>query len=244
MSASANAKIGPKSIIGPESEIGEGSEIGADTTVGRFVAIEKNVRVGDNVTVQAGTAIGQDTTIAVEDHDGPRPPTEIKLGASISSDCEIQSGSTIGVYTKVKEDVQVGADARVGDGCVLEKGCEVEQGAKVQDAVTVKSDAKVRSGEVVPRDTALDAPGSMVVYKRTGKRGVVTSSNDHYVFVLYGSDMQSKATKRGDLQPSPGRRMGVLSTRESAGCRCLTDDGTAGASSPATKSRRKAPTTT
>lgn len=48
--------------------------------------------------------------------------------------------------------------------------------------------------------------GCKVVY-RNGlgqfEDGVITSFNDHYVFVRYGADAHSKATRREDLQWMP-----------------------------------------
>ena len=44
--------------------------------------------------------------------------------------------------------------------------------------------------------------GRAVCYKQgfdPVEEGVITSFNDNYVFVRYGSDKQSKATKRRDL---------------------------------------------
>lgn len=44
--------------------------------------------------------------------------------------------------------------------------------------------------------------GRKVIYDPGYKteEGVITSFNDHYVFVRYGSDVQSKATNYSDLK--------------------------------------------
>ena len=45
--------------------------------------------------------------------------------------------------------------------------------------------------------------GLLVVYRRKGQKpdqGVVTSVNDHYVFVRYGSQVGSAATNPADLE--------------------------------------------
>lgn len=47
--------------------------------------------------------------------------------------------------------------------------------------------------------------GRKVIYKRspsmdTGEEGVITSFNDTYVHVRYGSDTHSKATRHHDLE--------------------------------------------
>ena len=45
--------------------------------------------------------------------------------------------------------------------------------------------------------------GLLVVYRRKGQKpdqGVVTSVNDHYVFVRYGSQVGSQATDPADLE--------------------------------------------
>ena len=47
-------------------------------------------------------------------------------------------------------------------------------------------------------EEAREHVGSGVVYR--GEDGTITSVNDSFVFVRYGSDQHSKATSPGDLQ--------------------------------------------
>lgn len=47
-------------------------------------------------------------------------------------------------------------------------------------------------------DPTGDDIGRKVVYR--GEEGVITSFNDSYVFVRYGSDFGVKATRREDLE--------------------------------------------
>ena len=52
-------------------------------------------------------------------------------------------------------------------------------------------------------DEARGAIGLLVVYRRKGQRpdqGVITSVNDRYVFVRYGSQVGSAATNPADLE--------------------------------------------
>lgn len=54
-------------------------------------------------------------------------------------------------------------------------------------------------------DEARQSIGQLVVYHPSAdepvEQGVVTSVNDYYVFVRYGSDVHSKATAPGWLAP-------------------------------------------
>ena len=52
-------------------------------------------------------------------------------------------------------------------------------------------------------DEARASIGLLVVYRRKGQpldQGVITSVNDHYVFVRYGSQVGSAATNPADLE--------------------------------------------
>lgn len=46
--------------------------------------------------------------------------------------------------------------------------------------------------------------GRSVIYRRDGDEGVITSFNDHMVFVRYGGAQGSMATRREDLNWSNG----------------------------------------
>jgi hypothetical protein len=67
-----------------------------------------------------------------------------------------------------------------------------------------------------------DDIGRAVVYMRGDPpfdEGVITSFNDHFVFVRYGKDWHSKATHRSDLQwvhrvPARLRGAGVEESKE------------------------------
>lgn len=57
-------------------------------------------------------------------------------------------------------------------------------------------------------DEARQHIGNAVVYyvdDGLAEQGVITSVNEVYVFVRYGSDMHSKATRAEDLTPLGGR---------------------------------------
>ena len=47
-----------------------------------------------------------------------------------------------------------------------------------------------------------DDVGRTVIYRPWDRpeEGVITSFNDHYIFVRYGADKNSKATRREDLK--------------------------------------------
>jgi hypothetical protein len=47
---------------------------------------------------------------------------------------------------------------------------------------------------------AQNSIGRLVIYKPTGEQGVITSANDLYVFVRYGSNIHSQATRPEDLR--------------------------------------------
>ncbi len=51
-------------------------------------------------------------------------------------------------------------------------------------------------------DEARELIGNAVVYRPFGgpvEQGVITSVNDYFVFVRYGADLHSKATRAGQL---------------------------------------------
>jgi hypothetical protein len=52
-------------------------------------------------------------------------------------------------------------------------------------------------------DPAPEDVGRFVIYTFSGgtaEQGVITSFSEHYVFVRYGADIHSKATRREDLE--------------------------------------------
>lgn len=63
--------------------------------------------------------------------------------------------------------------------------------------------------------------GNKVVYRHAGvpEEGVVTSVNDHYVFVRYGGNVGSQATRADDLEP-----IASSAPRSCRDCGCTDDD--------------------
>jgi UDP-3-O-[3-hydroxymyristoyl] glucosamine N-acyltransferase len=151
-------------FIPPTANIGKDTEINASAIIFPTVFIGNNVKIGANVTLHAGCVIMDNTTIEDDVIIGPNSVIGhyafyykkkqdgfdrmhscggvlIKKKAEIGALCTIDAGvsavTTIGVGTKLDNQVHIGHDTLIGDHCLFAANVGIAGCVTIEDKVTL-----------------------------------------------------------------------------------------------------------
>jgi len=151
-------------FITPTANIGKHTEINASAIIFPTVFIGNNVKIGANVTLHAGCVIMDNTTIEDDVIIGPNSvighyafyykkkedgfdrmhscgSVLIKKKAEIGAMCTIDAGvsavTTIGVGTKLDNQVHIGHDTLIGDHCLFAANVGIAGCVTIEDKVTL-----------------------------------------------------------------------------------------------------------
>ena len=161
---SRTASIGQDTIIQPNVFIGNHVRIGDNCLIHPNVTIYDHCVIGDHVIIHAGTVLGSDAfyfqkrpkgfdkliscgRVVIEDH--------VEIGAACTIDKGVTGDTTIGMGTKIDNQVQIAHDTIIGKKCLIASQVGIAGCTIIEDEVTlwgqvgVISDITIGKGAVV-----------------------------------------------------------------------------------------------
>lgn len=164
----------PNAVIEPRARLGDGSVLRSNAVLGHDCV------VGKRCLIHAGTVIGADG-FGFYDRPGERRKIphvgnvviadDVEIGASSTVDRATIESTTIGVHTKLDDQVHVGHNCRVG------RFCYIVGNTALGGSVTM-GDGAMLSGNVVVKDHLNIAPGSVVM----GSSGVAQDTEPRQAY--------------------------------------------------------------
>lgn len=149
------AKIGEGTVIQPNCFIGNNVTIGKDCLIHANVIIYDNTVIGNNVVIHSGTVLGADAfyykkrpegfdqllsggRVVIEDNVG--------IGALCTIDKGVTGDTTIGLGTKIDNQVHVGHDTFIGKKCLIAAQTGIAGCVIIEDEVTLWGQVGTTSG--------------------------------------------------------------------------------------------------
>ncbi len=141
-----NVHIGKNCIIHPNVVIEAYSEIGENTVLHPSVVIGYNCKIGSHCTIYGGTIIGADGfgyydhkgknykipqigNVTIEDH--------VDIGSNCSVDRATIESTTIGEYTKIDNQVQIGHNCQIGKNVYIAGQAGISGSVKINDQAVI-----------------------------------------------------------------------------------------------------------
>jgi len=152
---SATAKIGKYTIVQPNTFVGNNVIIGDNCLIHSNVTIYDNCIIGNNVTIHAGSVLGADAFYykkRLEGFDklisGGRVVLKdnVDIGALCSIDRGVTGDTTIGLGTKLDNQVHVGHDTVIGEKCLIASQTGIAGCVIIEDEVTIWGQVGTNSG--------------------------------------------------------------------------------------------------
>lgn len=152
---SATATIGEGTVIQPTAFVGNNVTIGRNCTIHANVSIYDNCIIGDDVILHSNTVIGADAFYYKKRPDGYDRllsggrviiADKVEIGAGSTIDKGVSGDTSIGLGTKIDNNVQVGHDTKVGKHCLFASQVGVAGCVIIEDHVTLWGQVGVISG--------------------------------------------------------------------------------------------------
>ncbi|CAM1333128.1 UDP-3-O-(3-hydroxymyristoyl)glucosamine N-acyltransferase [Tenacibaculum aestuariivivum] len=154
-SISQSAIIKQNTIIQPNVFIGDNVFIGENCVIHPNVTIYSNTIIGNNVTIHANTVIGADAfyyknrpegfdklisggSVVIKDN--------VDIGASCTIDKGVTGNTTIGIGTKIDNQVHIGHDTIIGEKCLIASQTGIAGCVIIKDQVTIWGQVGTNSG--------------------------------------------------------------------------------------------------
>jgi len=165
-SISNSAIIGETTIIQPNVFIGNNVTIGEHCVIHPNVSIYDNAVIGNHVTIHAGTVLGGDAfyykkrpegfdklksggRVVIKDH--------VDIGAGCTIDRGVTGDTTIGIGTKIDNQVQIGHDTVIGERVLIASQVGIAGCVVVEDEVTLWGQVGITSGITIGEKCIISA---------------------------------------------------------------------------------------
>ena len=140
--------------------------IGKNCTIHSNVSIYDDTIIGDNVTIHSGTVLGANAfyykkrserydrlkssgRVVIEDN--------VDIGASCTIDRGVTADTTIGVGSKLDNQIQIGHDTVIGKNCLIASHTGVAGCVIIEDDVTIWGQVGITSGITIGAKTVISA---------------------------------------------------------------------------------------
>ena len=163
-SISNSAKIGKNTIIQPNVFIGNNVLIGDNCLIHANVSIYDNCIVGNNVTIHAGSVLGADAFYYKKRPEGFDKlisggrvvlKDNVDIGALCTIDRGVTGDTTIGVGTKLDNQVHVGHDTVIGKKCLIASQTGIAGCVIIEDEVTLWGQVGTNSGITIGKNAVI-----------------------------------------------------------------------------------------
>lgn len=177
---STTATIGEGTYLQPNVFVGNHVQIGENCVIHSNVTINDNTIIGDNVIIHNGTVLGADAfyykrresgydkllsngRVVIED--------QVEIGALCTIDKGVSGDTTIGMGSKLDNQVHIGHDTVLGKHVLIASqtgisGCVVvEDNVKIWGQVGVRSDVRIGAGAEIMAQSGVSkdvAPGDVL----------------------------------------------------------------------------------
>ena len=155
VSIADTAIVGEGTIIQPNVFIGNNVSIGKNCLIHPNVTIYDNAIIGDQVIIHANTVLGADAFYYKNRPEGfdqllSVGRVVVKNNVHIVASCTIDKGvtgdTTIGVGTKIDNQVHVGHDTKIGKKCLIASQTGIAGCVIIEDEVTLWGQVGTNSG--------------------------------------------------------------------------------------------------
>ena len=199
---SDSASVGENTIIQPNCFIGHNVFIGKNCTIHSNVSIYDDTIIGDNVTIHSGTVLGANAfyykkrsegydrlkssgRVVIEDN--------VDIGASCTIDRGVTADTTIGVGSKLDNQIQIGHDTVIGKNCLIASHTGVAGCVIIEDDVTIWGQVGITSGITIGAKTVISAKAGVSKSLEGGK---------HY-FGIPAEDFRTKYKEIASIKKIP-----------------------------------------
>ena len=199
---SDSASVGENTIIQPNCFVGHNVFIGKNCTIHSNVSIYDDTIIGDNVTIHSGTVIGANAfyykkrsegydrlkssgRVVIEDN--------VDIGASCTIDRGVTADTTIGVGSKLDNQIQIGHDTVIGKNCLIASHTGVAGCVIIEDDVTIWGQVGITSGITIGAKTVISAKAGVSKSLEGGK---------HY-FGIPAEDFRTKYKEIASIKKIP-----------------------------------------
>jgi len=154
-SIAPSAQIGENTHIQPQVFVGNHVKIGDNCRIHPNVVIYDHTEIGDQVTIHAGTVIGADAFYYKNREEGHDKllstgkvciENNVEIGALCTIDKGVTSATTIGVGTKIDNQVHIGHDTQIGAHCLIASQTGIAGCVVIEDRVTLWGQVGTTSG--------------------------------------------------------------------------------------------------
>ena len=199
---SDSASFGENTIIQPNCFVGHNVFIGKNCTIHSNVSIYDDTIIGDNVTIHSGTVLGANAfyykkrsegydrlkssgRVVIEDN--------VDIGASCTIDRGVTADTTIGVGSKLDNQIQIGHDTVIGKNCLIASHTGVAGCVIIEDDVTIWGQVGITSGITIGAKTVISAKAGVSKSLEGGK---------HY-FGIPAEDFRTKYKEIASIKKIP-----------------------------------------
>ena len=199
---SDSASVGENTIIQPNCFVGHNVFIGKNCTIHSNVSIYDDTIIGDNVTIHSGTVLGANAfyykkrsegfdrlkssgRVVIEDN--------VDIGASCTIDRGVTADTTIGVGSKLDNQIQIGHDTVIGKNCLIASHTGVAGCVIIEDDVTIWGQVGITSGITIGAKTVISAKAGVSKSLEGGK---------HY-FGIPAEDFRTKYKEIASIKKIP-----------------------------------------
>lgn len=175
---SRTASIGLGTIIQPNVFIGNHVKIGDNCLIHPNVTIYDHCVIGNNVIIHAGTVLGSDGFYFQKRPHGFDKlnsvgrvviENDVEIGAACTIDKGVTGDTTIGMGTKIDNQVQIAHDTIIGKKCLIASqvgiaGCNV-----IEDEVTIWGQVGIKSGVTIGKGVEIYAQSGVGMDLEPGK---------------------------------------------------------------------------
>lgn len=175
---SESAKIGQGTVIQPNCFIGNNVTIGENCIIHSNVSIYDDTVIGNNVIIHSGTVLGASAfyyknrpegfdqllsggRVIIEDN--------VHIGALCTIDKGVTGDTTIGIGSKLDNQIQIGHDTVIGKKCLIASQTGIAGCVVVEDEVTIWGQVGVKSGITIAKGTTLYAQSGLGHTTEEGK---------------------------------------------------------------------------
>ncbi|MDC3195697.1 UDP-3-O-(3-hydroxymyristoyl)glucosamine N-acyltransferase [Flavobacteriaceae bacterium] len=154
-SISDSAKIDIGTIIQPNVFIGNNVSIGKNCLIHPNVSIYDNSIIGDNVVIHSNTVLGADAFYYKKKAEGFDQlisvgrvvlKDNVHIGASCTIDKGVTGDTTVGIGTKIDNQVHIGHDSIIGKNCLIASQTGIAGCVIIEDDVTLWGQVGTNSG--------------------------------------------------------------------------------------------------
>lgn len=169
----AGASVGPRARLVSQVTLGSGASVGEGTVVHPGARVLRGCRVGKRCIVWSNAVIGADgfgyftdkstgLPTKIPHAGGVRIGDDVEIGANTSIDRGKLEDTTVGDFTKIDNQVQIGHNCRIGRGVIICGSCAVAGSVTIGDGAVLAGAVGVADGLTIGPGARLGARSGVI----------------------------------------------------------------------------------